>query len=86
MAQALAPRVRVNAIGPGPTLPRRAARRSRFADVVDALLLGVDRSLREFGATIRYLWQTRSITGQMIAIDGGQHLAWKTPDATGMGE
>jgi hypothetical protein len=43
-------------------------------------------ALSEFGATIRYLWQARSVTGQMIALDGGQHLAWQTPDVTGMAE
>jgi hypothetical protein len=42
--------------------------------------------LTEFGGTIRYLWDTPSITGQMIALDGGQHLAWQTPDVTGMRE
>jgi hypothetical protein len=43
-------------------------------------------SLAEFGATIRYLWETKSLTGQMIAIDGGQHLAWETPDVAGIVE
>jgi len=86
MAQALAPRIRVNAIGPGPTVRNDEQTDAQFAKVVDAVLLRRGPDLSEFGATIRYLWQTRSITGQMIAIDGGQHLAWQTPDATGPGE
>jgi len=36
--------------------------------------------LSEFGQTIRFLFDTPSITGQMVALDGGQHLAWQTPD------
>lgn len=86
MAQALAPRIRVNAIGPGPSL--RSARQSDqdFQHQVDNLMLKRGPELPEFGATIRYLWQARSVTGQMIALDGGQHLAWQTPDVTGMVE
>jgi NAD(P)-dependent dehydrogenase (short-subunit alcohol dehydrogenase family) len=86
MAQALAPNVRVNAIGPGPTVRNDEQTEEQFADVVSAVPLRRGPQLSEFGATIRYLWQTRSITGQMIALDGGQHLAWRTPDATGPGE
>ena len=84
MAQALAPRVRVNAIGPGPTLQSTIQGEADFAAQVDGLLLKRGPELGEFGATIRYLWEARSVTGQMIALDGGQHLAWQTPDVTGM--
>jgi NAD(P)-dependent dehydrogenase (short-subunit alcohol dehydrogenase family) len=86
MAQALAPRVRVNAIGPGPVLP---SSRQTLADMdrqVAALLLKRRPALGEFGRTIRYLVETPSITGQMIALDGGQHLAWETPDVVGTRE
>jgi len=83
MAQALAPRVRVNAIGPGPTLRNDRQRQADFDAQVAALLLGRGPDLAEFGRTIRYLWDARSVTGQMIALDGGQHLAWETPDAAG---
>ncbi|MGI6852796.1 SDR family oxidoreductase [Mesorhizobium sp. 1B3] len=86
MAQALAPRVRVNAIGPGPTLANSRQKPEDFQAQVDGLILGHGPVLAEFGATVRYLWQTHSITGQMIALDGGQHLAWQTPDVTGMKE
>jgi NAD(P)-dependent dehydrogenase (short-subunit alcohol dehydrogenase family) len=86
LAQALAPRVRVNAIGPGPTLANSRQTPADFDAQVDALLLKRGPGLDEFGRTIRYLWETPSVTGQMIAIDGGQHLAWQTPDVTGMVE
>lgn len=86
MAQALAPRVRVNAIGPGPTLANNRQDDDDFSEQVGALPLGYGPKLAEFGATIRYLWAMKSITGQMIALDGGQHLAWQTPDVTGMAE
>ncbi|WP_051614477.1 SDR family oxidoreductase [Phyllobacterium sp. UNC302MFCol5.2] len=84
LAQALAPRIRVNGIGPGPTLPSSRQDAAAFDKQVHALLLQRGPDLSEFGRTIRYLWETRSITGQMIALDGGQHLAWETPDVSGI--
>lgn len=86
MAQALAPRVRVNAVGPGPTLRNQRQTPEDFDRQTEALLLGRGPDLAEFGQTIRYLWQARSVTGQMIALDGGQHLAWETPDVAGVVE
>lgn len=86
MAQAFGPRVRVNAIGPGPALANVRQQPEDFQAQLDGLILGRGPELGEFGATVRYLWQARSVTGQMIAIDGGQHLAWETPDVTGMNE
>ncbi len=86
MAQAYAPRLRVNAIGPGPTLANERQQARDFARQIDGLLLRRGPDLGEFGATIRYLWQARSVTGQMIALDGGQHLAWQTPDIYGIAE
>jgi NAD(P)-dependent dehydrogenase (short-subunit alcohol dehydrogenase family) len=86
MAQALAPRIRVNAIGPGPTLRNARQEDGDFSKQVEALLLKQGPDLSEFGATIRYLWEARSVTGQMIALDGGQHLAWQTPDVAGIVE
>lgn len=86
MAQAFAPRIRVNAIGPGPTLPNSRQTQADFDAQVDGLLLKRGPTPGEFGATIRYLYETPSVTGQMIALDGGQHLAWRTPDVTGMAE
>jgi NAD(P)-dependent dehydrogenase (short-subunit alcohol dehydrogenase family) len=86
MAQALAPNIRVNAIGPGPTLRNNRQSEVDFAKQIDGLILKRGPELAEFGATIRYLWSTHSITGQMMALDGGQHLAWETPDIAGIVE
>jgi NAD(P)-dependent dehydrogenase (short-subunit alcohol dehydrogenase family) len=86
LAQALAPRIRVNAIGPGPTLQGSRQTEADFAAQRDGLILKAGPMLTEFGQTIRFLFDTPSITGQMIALDGGQHLAWQTPDVTGMAE
>ena len=86
MAQALAPKIRVNAIGPGPTLANARQEKQDFVAQVEGLILERGPTLDEFGAAIRYLWEARSVTGQMIALDGGQHLAWQTPDVTGMVE
>lgn len=80
MAQSFAPRVRVNALGPGPTLANVRQSDAEFAAQAASVPLGHGPTLDEFGRTIRYLWEARSVTGQMIAIDGGQHLAWRTPD------
>ena len=80
MAQALAPRIRVNAIGPGPSIPSERQLQEDFQAQVAALILKRGPELEEFGRTIRFLFETPSVTGQMIALDGGQHLAWQTPD------
>ena len=86
MAQALAPRIRVNAIGPGPTLLGERQSAADFNAQVRGLILKRAADLSEFGATIAYLWNAASVTGQMIALDGGQHLAWETPDIMGIRE
>lgn len=86
LAQGLGPRIRVNAIGPGPTLKNMRQEDHDFDKQVAGLILKHGPELPEFGATVRYLWAARSVTGQMIALDGGQHLAWQTPDVTGMVE
>lgn len=80
LAQSLAPSIRVNAIAPGPVLPSPRQSQNDFDRQAATLPLGQGPSLDEFGRTVRYLVDTPSITGQMIALDGGQHLAWKTPD------
>ena len=86
LAQALAPRVRVNAIGPGPTAISSRQSPDEFARQAAAVPLGYGPRLEEFGRTIRFLVDTPSITGQMICLDGGQHLAWETADVVGVGE
>lgn len=80
MAQGLAPDIRVNAIGPGPTLPNERQNQEDFLAQIDGLILKDGPKLEDFGRTIRFLFDTPAITGQMIALDGGQHLAWETPD------
>jgi NAD(P)-dependent dehydrogenase (short-subunit alcohol dehydrogenase family) len=84
MAQALAPRIRVNALGPGPTMKNERQSDADFRQQTESVILGHGPALEEFSRTILYLWEAKSVTGQMIAIDGGQHLAWETRDVTGI--
>jgi NAD(P)-dependent dehydrogenase (short-subunit alcohol dehydrogenase family) len=79
-------RVRVNAIGPGPTLANLRQDPADFARQVNAVPLHRGPQLADFAATLAYLWAMKSLTGQMIALDGGQHLAWETPDIAGIVE
>ncbi len=81
MAQALAPDVRVNAIAPGPTLKAATQSDADFDAVVAAVPLRAAPQLAEFGRGVRFLHDTPSMTGQMMALDSGQHLSWQTPDA-----
>lgn len=85
MAQALAPRIRVNAIGPGPVLASIHQTAADFAQEVDATLLGRATPPEEIAAGVRFILDAPSMTGQMIALDSGQHLAWETPDVVGAG-
>ncbi len=82
-AQALAPHVRVNAIGPGPAVQAERQSDAHFAAQRSATLLGRGASLAEICAAIRYLLDAPGTTGQLICVDGGQHLGWKTPDVIG---
>ncbi|HEX6866184.1 MAG TPA: SDR family oxidoreductase [Caulobacteraceae bacterium] len=82
MAQSLAPRIRVNAIGPGPTLPSIHQGDSDFEAEASGVLLGKRTTPEEIAGALRYLIDASSVTGQMIAVDAGQHLGWKTPDIT----
>ncbi|MFC4172261.1 SDR family oxidoreductase [Microvirga sp. GCM10011540] len=86
MAQALAPRIRVNAVGPGPTLANERQEDEDFAKQSRAVLLGRGSAPDEIADAVLYLARARSVTGQMIAVDGGQHLAWETPDVAGIRE
>jgi NAD(P)-dependent dehydrogenase (short-subunit alcohol dehydrogenase family) len=79
-AQALAPKIRVNAIAPGPTVANDRQSKERFRLQAQSVLLGRGPELAEFGRTVRFFVENRSITGQMIGLDGGQHLSWETPD------
>lgn len=77
LAQALAPEIRVNAIAPGPVLPSLKQSEDEFARECRATLLGHGVDLDEVTAAVRFLLETPSVTGQMIALDSGQHLAWR---------
>ncbi len=74
LAQTLAPRVRVNAIGPGPTLQSIHQDAAAFAAEAGATPLGRPVAPGQIGAALRYLITAEAVTGQMIAVDSGQHL------------
>ncbi|WP_299357877.1 SDR family oxidoreductase [uncultured Paracoccus sp.] len=80
LAQALAPRVRVNAIAPGPTL--RGARQSdeHFARQRASTILERGANPEDVTAALAFLLNSPAVTGQLICVDGGQHLGWRTPD------
>ena len=80
LAQALAPDIRVNGIGPGPTLRSKHQSEDEFAAEKRATLTQEGSSPDEIVKALRYLVSASSVTGQMIASDGGQHLMWQTPD------
>ena len=86
MAQSLAPGIRVNAIGPGPTFANKRQRPEDFENQFTATPLGEPVDPEEIWSGIRFILSARSMTGQMLALDGGQHLAWETPDVTGANE
>lgn len=83
-AQALAPHVRVNAIGPGPTL--QGARQSdlHFRRQRAATVLNRGADPTDICAAVGYFLDARAVTGQLLCVDGGQHLAWQTPDVLGV--
>lgn len=80
LAQALAPRIRVNGIGPGPTLPSIHQTAEIFEAEAANILLERRSEPADIAGAALYLIDAPSVTGQMIAVDGGQHLGWRTPD------
>lgn len=76
LAQSLAPRIRVNAVGPGPTWKERGQSEADFAARNNSLLLGHGPDPEDIATAILYLLSARAVTGQMIAVDGGIHLEW----------
>lgn len=76
LALAFAPRIRVNAIGPGPVLPSSRQTPDQFARQVASVPLRRAPSLDEIAGALRFMIATPSLTGQMVALDGGQHLNW----------
>ncbi len=81
MAQAYAPHIRVNAVGPGPVLPNQNEGHEGFVQEAAAVPLEHAVAPEEVAEAVLYLARARSVTGQMICVDSGQHIAWKTPDA-----
>jgi NAD(P)-dependent dehydrogenase (short-subunit alcohol dehydrogenase family) len=80
LAQALAPRVRVNAIAPGPVLKNAHQSDEEFRRQCEATILRRGTTPGEIACAVRFILDAPAMTGQMIALDGGQHLAWETPD------
>ena len=80
LALELAPLVRVNAIGPGPILASVHQTEAQFNQSVNKTPLKKPIALSDFGTTIEFLLNTPSITGQMITLDGGQHMGWGFPN------
>lgn len=83
-AQALAPQLRINAIGPGPTLvgPRQSFDDFQRQRVSTVLKRGAN--LGDITSALVYLLEAQAVTGQLICVDGGQHLGWKTTDVMGL--
>lgn len=80
LALALAPKIRVNAIGPGPTLPSPRQSAEQFAAQAAAMPLGHGATPEEVAAAALYILSSPSMTGQMLALDGGEHLGWQVPN------
>ena len=80
LAQALAPRIRVNGVAPGPTLRNERQSEAHFKRQQDSTILGRGATPDDVARAVRFLIEARAVTGQMIAVDGGQHLIWKTAD------
>lgn len=81
LAQAFAPRIRVNGVAPGLTLANANQDAADYARRIETLPLQTGGSPAEVAEAVLFLSQARSVTGQVIAVDGGQHLAWETPDS-----
>lgn len=83
-AQALAPMVRVNAIGPGPTLKGSRQSQAHFEGQRAATILKRGVNANDITAALGYFLDAPGVTGQLLCVDGGQHLGWKTPDVLGV--
>ena len=80
LALALAPRIRVNAIGPGPTLQGERQTEEHFRLQWQSVPMRRSTDPGEIAAAIRFILGAPGMTGQMIALDGGEHLGWAQPD------
>ena len=86
LALALAPRIRVNGIGPGPTLPSVRQTDAQFRRQWQSMPLQRATTPQEICDAVRFLLGAPSMTGQMLALDGGQHLGWAPPPDGGVHE
>ena len=82
-AQALAPQIRVNGIGPGPTLQGTRQTEEHFANQRKATILQRGSGPEEICRALDFILESAGFTGQLLCMDGGQHLAWQTPDILG---
>jgi NAD(P)-dependent dehydrogenase (short-subunit alcohol dehydrogenase family) len=82
LAQGMGPNIRVNAVGPGPTLKNPRQSDADFNRQRDATILRHGADPADICGAVRYLLAADAVTGQMLAVDGGQHLIWQTPDVT----
>jgi len=80
LAQALAPRIRVNAVAPGPSLKAERQTQANFDGHVQKTLLRRPSAPEDIAGGVFYLLSAPAVTGQMIAVDSGQHLAWSEDD------
>ncbi|MEP4196847.1 MAG: SDR family oxidoreductase [Aliishimia sp.] len=83
-SRALAPMIRVNAIGPGPTLQGGRQSPEHFAEQRAATILGRGVNPADITTALTYFLEAPAVTGQLLCVDGGQHLAWETPDVIGV--
>ncbi|MHA6263325.1 SDR family oxidoreductase [Arenibacterium sp. CAU 1754] len=83
-AQALAPVIRVNAIGPGPTLRGGRQSEDHFSDQRASTILERGANASDITAALGYFLDATSVTGQILCVDGGQHLSWQTRDVLGV--
>lgn len=83
-AQALAPAIRVNAIGPGPTMQGARQSAKHFADQRSNTVLQRGADPEGICRALGYFLDARAVTGQLLCVDGGQHLSWQTPDVLGV--
>jgi NAD(P)-dependent dehydrogenase (short-subunit alcohol dehydrogenase family) len=83
-AMGLAPHVRVNAIGPGPTLQGARQSDEHFAHQRKSTVLGRGANPSDITGALGYFLDAHAVTGQLLCVDGGQHIGWQTPDILGV--
>ena len=77
---ALSPNIRVNGVAPGPTIKNKRQSESHFKKQWKSLILKDKVNPKNICKTVKYFIYNDNVTGQIISVDSGQSLAWKTPD------